>query len=106
MYKKFSDLLQQRGLRAADVSKGTGISQTVFSEWKRGKSQPKTDKLQLIADYFDVPIEYFTGKKDKKNTPSNNKRDIVIDFVNGLSDSDFDRLQSAIQIVFPDKFKD
>lgn len=104
MYKKFSDLLQQRGLRAADVSRGTGINQTVFSEWKKGKSQPKTDKLQLIADYFDVPIEYFTGKKGQKNIPLKNERDFVTDFVNGLSDSDFNRLTSVIQAVFPDKF--
>ena len=74
VYSKFSDLLQSRGLRPADVSKGTGINQTVFSEWKKGKSTPKIDKLQKIAAYFDVPIEYFTDDAEveeiKKLTPA------------------------------------
>ncbi|RHC47880.1 XRE family transcriptional regulator [Enterocloster bolteae] len=30
-----------------------------FSEWKRGKMMPKADKLQILADYFGVPLDYF-----------------------------------------------
>ena len=60
MYERFSELLQNYGVTAYKVSKETGISQSVFSEWKRGKSQPKIDKLQKLADYFKVPIDYFT----------------------------------------------
>ena len=41
------------------VSKDTGISQAVLSYWKTGRSNPKLDKLKILADYFDVPIEYF-----------------------------------------------
>ena len=64
MYEKFSELLQHKNVKAADVSRGTGIKQTVFSEWKKGKSTPKIDKLQKIADYFGVSIDYFIGKKN------------------------------------------
>lgn len=52
MYEKFSKLLQDYGVSAYKVSKETGISQSVFSEWKRGKSQPKLDKLRKIADFL------------------------------------------------------
>lgn len=65
MYEKFSKLLQDYGVSAYKVSKETGISQSVFSEWKRGKSQPKLDKLQKIADFFNVPITYFTENSDE-----------------------------------------
>ena len=64
MYKIFEQLLKQHGCKAADVARATGISQTVFSEWKKGKSSPKTDKLQLIADYFGVRLEYLSSGKD------------------------------------------
>lgn len=59
MYKKFLNLLNQHGVTAYRVAKDTGISAVVFSEWKKGKSNPKTDKLKIIADYFGVSIEYF-----------------------------------------------
>lgn len=69
MYSKFVELLQIKGVKAADVSRATGISATVFSEWKKGKSQPKTDKLQKIADYFGVPLTYFTGGSESEDAP-------------------------------------
>lgn len=64
MFKKFSELLQKNGVSAYSVSKATGISQQTLSDWKKGKSQPKIDKLQKIADYFGVPLSYFTGEND------------------------------------------
>lgn len=59
MYKKFLALLNKHKLTAYRVAKDTGISPVVFSEWKRGKSNPKIDKLQKLADYFQVPVTYF-----------------------------------------------
>lgn len=53
-YEFFASLLKETGCRAADVSKGTGIHPTVFSDWKSGKSSPKQDKIQLIAKYFGI----------------------------------------------------
>lgn len=67
MYEIFSKLLEERNLRAADVCKGTGLPSSLFSEWKRGKSNPKADKLQKIADFFGVSIEYLmTGEKKRR----------------------------------------
>lgn len=59
MYKKFFDLLMRDKINSFKVAKETGISSTVFSDWKSGKSKPKVDKLKILADYFGVPIEYF-----------------------------------------------
>lgn len=61
MYERFSELLQNFGVTAYKVSKETGISQQTLSDWKKGKSIPKLDKLQKIADYFNVPLDYLTG---------------------------------------------
>lgn len=63
MYEIFETLLQDRGLKAADVCRGTELPSSLFSEWKRGKSNPKIDKLQKIADYFGVPLNYFMIKE-------------------------------------------
>lgn len=82
MYEIFAKLLEERDLRAADVCRGTGLPSSLFSEWKRGKSTPKADKLKKIADFFGVTVDYLmTGKNDPNNTmPSEltnkDKRDI------------------------------
>ena len=59
MYTKYAELRDKKGLRDADVAKATGISQTVFTDWKNGKSSPKVDKIIKIADFFEVSLDEF-----------------------------------------------
>lgn len=59
MYEKFAELLIRNNISAYKVAKKTGLSPTVFSDWKSGKSKPKIDKLKILADYFSVEIDYF-----------------------------------------------
>ena len=46
------------------VAKKTGISQTAFSNWKAGRSEPSVDSLKKLADHFGVPMEYFLEEKE------------------------------------------
>lgn len=59
MYKKYEALLKQTGKTSYQVSKDTGIGQNTLSGWKSGRSKPKVDKLQILADYFGVSVTYF-----------------------------------------------
>lgn len=59
MYEKFAKLLKKTNKTAYQISKETGISTSTFSNWKAGRYTPKVNKLQKIADYFGVSIEYF-----------------------------------------------
>lgn len=62
MYEVFERLLKEKNITSYRVAKDTGLSQTMFSDWKSGKSKPKADKLKILADYFGVNIEYFISK--------------------------------------------
>lgn len=59
LYTKFQVLLKKFGVTPYKVSKETGIPTSTLSDWKNGRSVPKVDKLQKIANYFEVPITYF-----------------------------------------------
>ena len=64
MYEIFFFFLKAKGCTAYQVSKATGIAQSTLSDWKNGKSIPKADKIQKIADFFGVSAEYLmTGKE-------------------------------------------
>ncbi|WP_273405346.1 helix-turn-helix transcriptional regulator [Clostridium sp. AF02-29] len=79
MYEIFSELLQKYGVTPYKVSKETGVSQSTLSDWKRGISTPKPDKLQKIADYFGVSLTYLlTGNmedSEKEKAPELTARD-------------------------------
>lgn len=71
MYEIFEQLLQKYGVTAYKVSKETGITQSTLSDWKRGRSTPKTENMKKIADYFGVSVEYLmTGKDEAKEKAS------------------------------------
>ncbi len=64
-YDVFERLLAEKGVKAADVSRATGVSTATLSSWKSGKYVPKMDKIEKIAEYFDVPVEVFSEAKRK-----------------------------------------
>lgn len=65
MYEIYQKLLDMNGLKSADVARATGISNMTFSDWKKGKSTPKMDKIEKIAKYFGVTTDYMMGKKSE-----------------------------------------
>ena len=63
MWGIFEELMKAKGVRMSDVSRETGISYSTFTDWKTGRYTPKADKMQKIADYFGVTVEYLmTGE--------------------------------------------
>ena len=93
MYEIFVQLLDRTGKKASDVAKATGIPSSTFSDWKKGKSSPKAEKLQKIADYFGVSVDYLmTGKEelDEKKNPYSDLKGIYLSYAKEAQDSGID----------------
>ncbi len=72
MYDIFEKLCAEKGVTPYRVCKETGLTTSTISNWKAGRYTPKTDKMQKIADYFDVTVEYLiTGENETQPTLSN-----------------------------------
>lgn len=89
MYEIFEQLLSKYGVTAYRVAKETGITTATLTNWKQGKYTPKQDKLQKIADYFGVSLDYLmtgnTTEPVKEKAPeltSRDERDIAKDLNN------------------------
>lgn len=63
-YEKYETLREKLGLTNAIVAEQTQIPPSTFTEWKSGRSLPKTGKLYKIATYFNCSIEDLLGKED------------------------------------------
>ena len=104
MYKIFVQLLDRTGKKASDVAKATGIPSSTFSDWKKGKSSPKAEKLQKIADYFGVSVDYLmTGKEEpeEKRNPYSDLKGIYLSYAKEAQDSgiDPDDIRLAIDTI-------
>lgn len=58
-FKKLDTLIKARNVSFYKLSEELGMARSAFSDWKSGKSMPKTDKLIKIANYFGVEVSYF-----------------------------------------------
>lgn len=96
MYERFAELLKEKGLTAYRISKEINVSQSTLSDWKKGKSTPKTDKLQLIADYLGVSIDYLVGKTDIRQTANESS------WKPQLNDKDEKDIKKKIQSIIDD----
>ena len=66
MYERYVELLNEKGVKNIDVSRATGIPASTFSDWKKGKSSPKREKLEKLAEFFGVTADWISGKSEFK----------------------------------------
>ena len=57
MWEKIEKLCKKHKISLWQLSRNCGIPYTCFMDYKSGKSKPKIDKLQKLADFFGVPLE-------------------------------------------------
>lgn len=78
IYEIFDSLREEKGVTVYAISKATGIKTTTFTNWKKGKYTPKQEKLQKIADYFGVSVDYLiNGEEQKQNEYSTEAAKLV-----------------------------
>jgi len=76
MYEDYAKIRDSLGLKDAEVAKMCGLTRSTFSDWKSGRSTPKDEKMQKIADALGTTKEYLrTGKDDSSDTPYYINRD-------------------------------
>lgn len=68
-WERFFGLCQEHNIHPTALAKKIGLSANSASKWKKG-SIPESKTLQLIADFFDVSVDYLLGKTIEKKAVS------------------------------------
>ena len=56
------DLRQEKGMTQKDLAKTINYSDKVISKWERGESQPNIEAISILAEFFNVSIDFLVGK--------------------------------------------
>lgn len=70
MYEIFEQLLKRFGVSSAEVCRATGIGQSTISNWKSRRNLISGKNAQLIADFFNVSVDYLMTGKEKEGEES------------------------------------
>lgn len=64
----FAERLQQarkeKGVTQKQISDEFGITTRAYGFWEHGGREPTIDTLKKLADYFDVTLDWLTGRSD------------------------------------------
>ena len=63
MYERMEGLRKKKGVSHATLEKDLGFSNGSYSKWKN--STPNPERLQKLADYFGVSLEYLMNGEKK-----------------------------------------
>lgn len=62
--ERIKDLMRENGLNQVGLAEKVGVKQNTISSWLCHKKEPSITSLWLLADYFDVSIDYLIGRKN------------------------------------------
>ena len=62
--ERLIQLRKNRGISQIALAKEIGVSSRIYQEYEYGKSEPKMSNLVSIANFFDVSMDYLSGRTD------------------------------------------
>ena len=106
MYDIFKKLCSERGVTPYRVCKETGLTTSTISNWKAGRYTPKADKMQKIADFFGVSIEFLMGNEEKQESSIYFKNEDTANLAQEMfEDEDMCSLFDMKRNMPPERFK-
>ncbi|MDG4965498.1 helix-turn-helix domain-containing protein [Lactococcus lactis] len=64
--ERLKELRKGKGLTQQKVADSLNISQPNYRRWESGERSPSVETLIMLADYFDVSIDYLLGRKSER----------------------------------------
>lgn len=105
-FERIKELAKARGITLGSLEEKLGLSRNSIYTIKNKK--PSAERLQLIADYFNVSTDYLLGRTDNPRIAKDNDNSMTIDlkkdaeetfFFDGheLNDEDIDLITSILE---------
>lgn len=84
-YEKYAEIRDSKGLTDGKIAQLCGFGRSTFTDWKTGRSIPKMDKMQKIADALEMDYFEFVGpiglySSLNPNRPTSQKMTFNMDF--------------------------
>lgn len=67
LIKNLNYYLDKKGINQTDMARILNIPETTVSNWMKGETYPRPDKLQLVADYFEIRRSDLTEERIPSN---------------------------------------
>lgn len=110
-------LRNERGMTQEDLANALGLPSSTIRRYESSEAgNPKNERLQLIADYFDCTVDYLLERTDNKRSQTKHKinkdqsdhvlKELINKYNIDLNEpGKKEKLEQIIQLVFGDMKK-
>lgn len=60
---RLKELRLQHGFSQQEIAELLGVKRNTYSDWENGKCKPNYEKLEKIADFFGVSLDWLFGRE-------------------------------------------
>jgi len=68
--ERLSELIANKDVTKRALAKGIDVSERLIQYYLSGEKKPNLDTVENMADFFDVSIDYLTGRSDNPAPPA------------------------------------
>ena len=70
-YQRLKDLKEDADLTQREAAELIGVSMNHYGKYERGETDIPLEKAVILADYYEVTLDYLAGRSNIKNHVSN-----------------------------------
>lgn len=68
--ERLAALRKEKGVSQAELGEVLGVTRWSVLNYEAGKNRPDYDGLMVLADYFNVSLDYLVGRTDRRESSS------------------------------------
>lgn len=95
-------ILAEKGMTAAELARALGVSKAAVSDWLKGKSLPRIDKVDKICIILNCKRSDFTEEPtplEEKQDELFEKRKLLFDLSSKATEEDLDKFIKMLNVM-------
>lgn len=77
LYLRIKELANLKNVSMAEIERTLNLSNGIISTWR--KTNPSIDKVEKVADYFNVSTDYLLGRNEPSKSVTDTDLDEMLD---------------------------
>ncbi|WP_432664528.1 helix-turn-helix transcriptional regulator [Wukongibacter baidiensis] len=95
--KILKNLREEKDLKQKDIAKVLGVTDRAVGHYESGARRPSQDILEMLADYFNVSVDYLLGRTEvRSHVNRKGSHGINLD---GLTDEAVEEVKKYVELI-------
>lgn len=91
--------IDRSGKSQKDLAEIVGVAYSTFNDWAKGKKYPRIDKIEILANYFEIQKSDLIEEKEKPTVENDGLSEEMQELINCIKNLPEDKIQLLLQVA-------